>query len=432
MKILSTPPNTLVPRKAVWALAVCGATLLATPGVVCAENSPLSLTLSQNLRRDSNLLRSTNAQSDTVSTTAIRGDLSKAYGRQTIKASARFGRVSYDRFSQLDNDQKDLNASLTSSFASNWLAALNASDATSLNAPQDNPINNRLLRNVRHYKNVNGSLQYGNGGTWAVVGSFDRNRINYSEPVFQLQNAEQQSEGVRLVYNATDMLNFGIGPRFVRTKYPNNSTVVEAKDRNLDFTVNWQATGLSSLNALLSRRESTQGVGGGRNINAWTGSLGWNYTPRGRLSYDLSLTRATNADRFQDVQAFTFFGNNLRSVQNVALDTTTTALRASASAQVTGKISTGLSYGLTYYDISNDRSRSATGVPIVDQLLGNNASSSSSSSRLQNIGWSVNYAAYRWLGVNCALQFYKQTADMNRPRYSGHSVDCGASVTLDP
>lgn len=431
---LSMPSNLQALSLAAWgAMAMCTAAVL--PSAAHAEDTPLSLSLSQNLRRDSNLLRSTNARSDTVSTTAVQGVFNKAYGRQVYRASARFARVRYSEFGVLDNDAKDLSAGVSSQFASNWLASLNASDTTSLNAPQDNPATNRLLRNVRHYRNAGGSLQYGNGGTWAILGTFDSNKLNYSEDLFQFQNSQQSSQGVRLIYNATDLLNFGFGPRWVRTKYPNNSSIGEAKDKNLDFTVNWQVTGLSSLNALLSRRESEQGVTGSRRIQAVTGSLGWGYTPRGRMSYGVNLTRATNADRFQDAQAFTFFNNNLRSVQNVALDTITTTLSMSASAALTGKISTGLSYGLTRYEQNTARDRSVTTLVNTGQqvdLFNTNATSSNSNSRLQSLTWSTNYAMYRWLGMNCSLQFYKQSADVSRPRYNGHSVDCGASLTLDP
>lgn len=429
MKSLSTSPNMLTLRTLAWAATACCGFLVGVPTVVHAEDTPLSLTLSQNLRRDSNLLRSTNARSDTVSTTAVQGNFTKAYGRQVYRASARFARARYDRFGSLDNDAKDLNAGITSEFASNWLASLNGSDTSSLNAPQDNPINNRLLRNIRHYRSIGGSVQYGNGGTWAIQGTFDNNRLNYSEDLFQFQNSRQSSQGLRLIYNASDLLNFGVGPRWVRTRYPNNSTIGEAKDKNLDFTVNWQVTGLSNLNALLSRRESEQGLTGGRRIQAVTGSLGWGYTPRGRISYGLNLTRATNADRFQETQ--TVF-STVRALQNVALDTITTSLSLSASAPITGKISTGLSYGFTHYEQTNARDRSTTNNALVDQFIGNNASSSSSSSNLQSLSWSTNYAAYRWLGVNCSLQFYKQSADVNRPRYNGHAVDCGANFTLDP
>lgn len=438
VKSLSTPLNMssnlqVLRLAALAAMATCTAAVL--PSVAHAEDTPLSLSLSQNLRRDSNLLRSTNARSDTVSTTAVQGVFNKAYGRQVYRASARFARVRYSEFGVLDNDAKDLSAGVTSQFASNWLASLNASDTTSLNAPQDNPATNRLLRNVRHYRNAGGSLQYGNGGTWAILGTFDSNKLNYSEDLFQFQNSQQSSQGVRLIYNATDLLNFGFGPRWVRTKYPNNSAIGEAKDKNLDFTVNWQVTGLSNLNALLSRRESEQGLTGGRRIQAVTGSLGWGYTPRGRMSYGVNLTRATNADRFQEAQGFTFFNNNLRSVQNVALDTITTSLNLSASAALTGKISTGLSYGLTRYEQNSARDRSVTTLVNTGQqvdFFNTNATSSSSNSRLQTLTWSTNYAMYRWLGMNCSLQFYKQSADVSRPRYNGHSVDCGASLTLDP
>ena len=421
------PPNTLVPRAAAWAALACGGALMAFTGAAQAEDTPLSLTLSQNLRRDSNLLRSTNAQSDTVSTTAVQGNFNKAYGRQVYKASARFGRIRYDRFgSQLDNDAKDLNASVSSEFASNWLASLNASDATSLNAPQDNPINNRLLRNIRHYKDVGATLQYGNGGTWALVGSYDHNRLNYSGDFFQFQNADQNSQGLRLVYNATDLLNFGVGPRYVRTRYPNNSAVSEAKDTNLDFTVNWQVSGLSNLNALMSWRDSKQTSVSNRKGNAVTGSLGWNYTPRGIVSYGVNLTRATNADRFQNVTQYAGFAQP--GIQNVALDTITTTMNMSASAQWTGKLSSGVSLGLTRYELNNTRDRTS----LANVIFLPDGGSTNSSSRLRSLSFSTNYAAYRWLGLNCALQFYNQSADLNRPKYSGHVIDCGANFTLDP
>jgi len=429
VKSLSTSSNAMALRAVTWAALAACSVLVAVPSVGHAEDDPLSLTLSQNLRRDSNLLRSTNARSDTVSTTAVQGNFDKAYGRQVYRASARFARARYDQFNQLDNDAKNLSASVSSEFASNWSASLNASNTSSLNAPQDNPINNRLLRNIRHYRSVGGTVQYGNGGTWAILGTVDNNRQSFSEDLFQFQNSRQSSQGLRLIYNASDLLSFGVGPRWVRTKYPNNSVIGEAKDKNLDFTANWRVTGLSSLNALLSLRESEQGLTGSRRINTVTGSLGWGYTPRGRISYGLNLTRATNADRFQETQAVF---SNVRALQNVALDTITTSLNLSASAPITGKVSTGLSYGFTRFEQNSARDRSTTNIAFVDQLIGNNASSSSSNSRLQSLSWSTNYAAYRWLGVNCALQFYKQSADVSRPRYDGHSVDCGANFTIDP
>lgn len=434
MKSLSTSSNATAPRAVAWAAWAACSVLVAMPAVGHAEDTPLSLSLSQNLRRDTNILRTTEGRSDTVSTTAIQGNFNKVYGRQVYRASARVARIRYDELSRFDNDARDLNAGVTSQFASNWQVSLNALNTTNLVAPQDNPRDNRALRNIRNIRGVNGTVQYGSGGTWAVLGTFDNNRISFSEGVFQFQNSQQSSQGLRLIYNATDLLNFGFGPRWVRTRYPNNSNIREANDQNLDFTVNWQVTGLSNLNALLSRRETEQGVAGSRRIQAVTGSLGWGYTPRGRVSYAMNLTRSTSADRFQEVQGFTFSGNNLRSVQNVAFDTINTSLNLSASAPITGKISTSLSYGLTRFEQDSARDRSVTSLVGTGQQVGvgNNASSTSSNSSLQSLTWSTRYAAYRWLGVNCSLQFYKQSADVNRPNYNGHAVDCGASVTLDP
>jgi len=209
VKSLSTSSNAMALRAVTWAALAACSVLVAVPSVGHAEDDPLSLTLSQNLRRDSNLLRSTNARSDTVSTTAVQGNFDKAYGRQVYRASARFARARYDQFNQLDNDAKNLSASVSSEFASNWSASLNASNTSSLNAPQDNPINNRLLRNIRNYRSVGGTVQYGNGGTWAILGTVDNNRQSFSEDLFQFQNSRQSSQGLRLIYNASDLLSFG-------------------------------------------------------------------------------------------------------------------------------------------------------------------------------------------------------------------------------
>ncbi len=435
MKILSTSSNTrALPELARVAMAAtaCCAAWVAMPSVAQAEDTPLSLSLSQNLRRDSNILRTTEGSSDTVSTTAIQGNFYKAYGRQVYRASARFARIRYDKLNGFDNDAPDVNAGVTSEFASNWQVSLNAFNATGLVAFQDNPQDNRALRNSRSIRGVNGTVQYGNGGTWAVLGTFDNNRISYSESVPQFQNSQQSSQGLRLVYNFTDLLNFGLGPRWVRTRYPNSSNLSEVNDQNLDVTVNWQVTGVGKLNALLSRRDTEQGASGRRRIQGLTGSLGWGYTPRGRVSYAMNLTRATSADRFQETQGL--FGSSLRAVQNVAFDTINTSLNLSASAPITGKISTGLSFGLTRYEQDNARDSSVISLDGTGQQVGvsNNASSTSSNSSLQSLTWSTRYAANRWLGVNCSLQFYRQSADLYRPKYDGHAVDCGASVTLDP
>ncbi len=421
MKTLPTFSNKLAARAVAQAAIVGCVALLVLPAAVYAEDTPLSLTLSQNLRHESNLSRSTKAQSDTVSTTAVQGSINKAYGRQTYSASARFARARYNQFSNLDNDAKDVNLGMSSTFASNWSASLNGSTTSGINAPENNPVANRLLRNIRHYRDIGGSVQYGNGGTWAVVGTFDNNRLTYSESLSDYQNSEQSSQGARLVYNASDLLSFGLGPRWVHTRYPQNPAAGDTKDTNLDFTVNWQVTGLSGLNLLLSQRQSEVGQSG-RRVNATTGSLGWGYTPRGRISYGVNLTRATSADRFQDAS---LSQGNFRALQSVAQDSVNTSLNLSASAPLTGKVSTSLSYGLTFYEQNNSNTLALNGVTV-------SSPSSNSSSRLQSLGWNTNYAAYRWLGMNCSVQFYNQTADVSRPKYNGHSLGCGASLTLDP
>ncbi len=403
--------------------------LSAAPLAVQAQsdNLPLFLTFSHSIQRDSNFARTTDAVSETVNATGVAAGLNKAYGRQNYTLYGRLTANRYDRFGdQLNNDGKDVNAAFSTGIASNWQVSLTGQYNENLNSIQDNLASARLVRNIRKYRDGKLTVQYGNGGRWSLVGTADTNRLSYTE--IPTQNANQRSTGLRLVYNHTDLLNFGVGPRWVTTEYPKRTDESTIKDRNLDFTTNWQVTGVSKLNALLSLRNSKASGVSGRSTDAFTGSLGWVYTPRGLVTYAVNLSRSTDSDRLQETQAFRVGSGTVNTLRNVASDNVTNTLFMSAQYQATAKVAVGATYELNRYEASRLRDPAALGSTGL-VLAG---SSTDSNSRRQAVGLSVQYAPIRAVAVSCSLQRYSQTPDnVGRIEFEGHSTGCSASFTLD-
>ncbi len=406
----------------VWMRCAVLFALGLTASAAHAEDSPFSLTASQSFKHDSNFSRNSLEQSENVSTTTLRGDLNKDYGRQNYRAGVAIGAQRYTHFKELKNDNKDANLGFTSGIASNWVLSLGGAYSQNLNPIQNN--NNgqaRVTRNIRTYNDQNIALQYGNGGRWAIVGQLDGNRVKYSDSRYFYQNANQTVQGLKAIYNSTDLLNFGLGLRLVNTRYPATNNE-ELSDRNIDFSVNSRISGLSSFYGMVSRRQGHY-KNADRNTSGWTGQAVWNYTPRGLVSYTASLSRSTGADRYQ--QGVSSFADLLSGVQSydINYDTTTTSANLNASLKATGKITVNAGYTFTKYDLSRVQT------PQGSQVFSDRANITNSHYRGMTLG--VNYAVLRNLNLGCAYTDYKQTPDSERVAYQGNQVDCKVSYTLD-
>lgn len=399
------------------------ATLGGTQAFASDENTPLSLTISHDIKRDSNFSRNEEKLAETINTTALKVGFDKAYGRQVLSASAQVSAVRYaNRGETLNNEGKDLRGSLSSGIASNWSVTGSGNYSEYQNPTQNNLIGSRVVRNIRKYGDVNLAVQYGNGGTWALVGTQDLNKLRFSNSAYSYQNANQRSTGLKVLYYSTDLLYYGLGGRLVTTQYPTNRDNEEITDKNIDFSVNWQATGVSGLQAVLSRRNSSYANDDDRDVRGWTGSLNWNYTPRGLLSYGLAISRATGADR----TSTNFVSQSGQSLATLSYDynTVTTSYGLSANLRATGKLSFGLSHSIAQYQVDNKQVASRN-------VLGLVSSSSATDSTYQSTTLSGTYDVLRGLRLGCSVQRYSQTPDQSRPKYDGQAYDCYASMTFD-
>ncbi|MBI3384257.1 MAG: hypothetical protein HY019_19825 [Aquabacterium sp.] len=401
------------------AAAVLSLGVLASGHAVAGEDTtPLSLTVSHQIMRDSNFSKNESGQSETVNTTSAQLGLNKAYGRQNYSLNARVDANRYANNDQLNNDGKNVTAELSSEVLSNWIVRVNGIYDENLNQIQNNDAGSRLVKNLRKYRDGGLTVQYGNGGTWALVGSYDANNVSYeAQP---LNDAKQHTNGLKLVYYSSDVLNFGLGGRRVSTNYVNRADLVQT-DKNIDFSVNWRATGLSNLSAVLTRRSTDYSDAQYASSTGWGGQLGWDYTPGGLMSYGLNMSRSIGSDRQNTNYVFA-------STPIVSLaDTIATTATADARLQATAKLLFTTSYTLTQYKQDN----SYTGL--------DNSLKSSSLGRSFSVGGS--YQVLRSLKGACSYTKYSQTKQESRnlfgdpylirPQYDGHAFSCNANFTID-
>ncbi|MBI2733645.1 MAG: hypothetical protein HYX44_10200 [Aquabacterium sp.] len=398
----------------VAAAVLCLGVLASGQAMAGEDDTPLSLTLAQYLSRDNNFAKDDSFKvGETISTSIAQVGLNKSYGRQTYRANAKLSAQRYKNYDILNNDGKDVNGSFTTGLFRDWLVSANGTYNESLNTIQNNVGTNRLVRNIRKYRDGGFSVQYGNGGTWAIAGSYDANRRTYSLDSQKYQNANQTSKGLKVIYFASDVLNYSLGMRRVVTDYPDNPSYSEVADRNVDLSTNWQVKGLSNLSATLTRRSTSYTPSDIAGNSGWTGSLNWGYTPQGIISYNLGFSRTTGTDRSKF--GFATAGGDTVTVKNNN-NTLTTSLVASARAQLTGKV------GLTL-------TQTATRFKVQSSL--NDSISKAYGSYYHATSFSMDYQALRSLSLGCSYQRYSQGADVYRRKYTGNSVDCNANFTID-
>ena len=412
-----------------WLAAAAFAALLG--GKAFAEDHPLTLTMSDDISHDSNYLRQPKPGPDTINTASAGLSLDKDYGRQHYSLSGSYFDERFSNDTYLNTQGYNASAGFTSDIASHWSTALAATSSESLVLPQYETITTHTDRNVRTYNDANMVLQYGAALRWGLTATLDYNRVNYSvgnsiaNSNLGYANADQLGEGLRVYYNPSDLLSFGVGPRVTTTRYPVNSGLPNTVDDNLDFVANWIATGVSSLNSQVTLRSSDISSSTNRHSRAVTGTLSWSYTPAGLFNYNLSASRSTSTDRYQ--QSSLYLNNNGSlgiGLQSIGNNGVVSVIGASIGYLVTGKTTVSLNASDTFFQYNNE-------FGVVQGDTSGTAASQNGNSQLQSLGLGVNYTAQRWLSLRCNWQVYRQSADLNHLPYHGQQVDCNTTLTFN-
>lgn len=383
--------------------------------------TPFSMTLSQGFTYDSNIERVEGGRADTVSLTSVMVGLEKQYGRQNYSAAVTGMIQRFQDLTVYDNDGFDAEASFATEIGDRSKASLTYSRSRSL---QD--FENRTGvadgKRVVTNSNINLIAEHGLQAKWKLVGSLGLSEADYNLATEENRSSRSARVGVR--YAPSDLLYFETGLRNTLSEYENrlvfvnttNSAKGEKINRwDIDFLSGLTVTGLSQLTARVNLTKETQDTmdaskpdDEARDFTGVTGSLAWTYTPRGKLSYQVSLARDTNNSGGFTSTTFT----SLRDRLNTSLDVT-------ALWRATNKISVRGTAGVTHIE-EEERL----------QFGGEDLTEGSSGTR-GKLSLSLNYAFDRNWQFSCEVTRTERNRTVFNSGFTSNSANCAGSFLMD-
>lgn len=380
--------------------------LMALAGALCAlpaaaENFPLSLGISQQVQRDSNLLRrDTNVESDTISSTGLQVGLDKSYGRQRYTADL-VGRINrYSNFDVYNNNSYDLNGGFYTEIGRDVALGLNGNSTEELARFEDAGRSGLTTKNTRNVRQGNARLTYGLHGPLSIDLNWNGFRQDYDVNNGYFEDVKSRTVGAGLNWSPRQLLTFGVGVSQTNSDVDTGALTYEKQRRSVDLTTRWEVTGVSSLFGRISlgREERDFGPTRSDEEDNWSALVTWNYRPRGRLVFDTTLSRSTGSTgQFYESlgQSGAFTTTSLNDA------TTSTSLGLKIGWEATARIRLEASADYTLYDRSRDIAQAAG--------ISSSSSSTSTSNRYTAFGLSATYSPFRWLQLSCGAQRLKRT-----------------------
>lgn len=387
-----------------------------------AENNPLSLSISQNLSFDNNFLRrSGGGPSDTTSVTAATVAYNKSYGRQNYGASMTANATRHHRFKDYDNDGYAASLGMTTTVGSKGYLALQHSSSRSLQSPDEQTGQRYADTITSHSTALSG--QYGIHGRLGVNSTVSASQIKYS--LNRANDRDQMGLRVGVSYSPNDLLSFGAGVKKSEQKLVNAGDKVNRYD--YDLNTNWVVTGYSRLSALVALTDEKRVINEGLDYRGVTGSLRWGYTPGGKMSYGLSISRDTT-NSGQGNGTVLVVGDDrsvLGAISNQTQNQLTTTLSATANWAATSKIGVGV--GLNYSRFTDSRE-----AEIIGNISGLESQFLPSNGRQYGASVSVTYNPVRSTRLGCTLQAYKRDQTrLNVSGYRGETLGCDATFSIE-
>jgi len=321
------------------AVAVVG---VAEIGAAFAQADPYYIGASQAITWESNVFRVAEGQPesrDAYSTTALLLGINQPYGRQRF-----FGRavVSYNLYrdnSQLNHTPYGVDVGLDWETIGPLSGRLGYTDKQILaryGADQGPSI---TALNLERSREFTARGQYGMVSLLSLEGSFVHRQLDYSAPEFAFQEFEQDAVRLGVLYRPSELLTLGAAGRYTEGEYPyavETTPGVFQSDsftrNDLDLTAVWVPSGDSTVRLRVSYTEEDHDVVIGRNLSQWTGAIGWDYKPTGKLAFTSDVFQDTGAE-----SAFTGLAQTGTSaVGNYSALSTTVLIRAQyeASAKI--------------------------------------------------------------------------------------------------
>jgi hypothetical protein len=330
----------------------------STAAYGASDPNPYYLGVSEALTHDSNIFRTPDRTADTYSTTSLFGGFDQRISRQRVFGKATVGANRYMDKTQLNNNSYSLLAGLDWETIGSLSGNRGVSASQGLSSPAVSGVAVAATRNLAQTESVNARIRYGGASLLSIEGAVGYSKVNYGDSAYVAGESKRDTGSLGLYYHPGGPLRLGVAGRVVHTDTPQAFQQVTggpflpntAKSENLDLIVDYTLSGLVSTNARLSYTRQTNSGIAGADFSGVTGSLGVNYRPTGKLSFNLRAARdaGLNAYFFEsEVIEFTNQGPvPTRVTGQYQTSPITNLLGLSASYAATGKVNVdaGVSY----------------------------------------------------------------------------------------
>lgn len=255
--------------------------------------TPFNIGVSQSFVHDSNFFRtSRDEQAEWTSTTALHLGLDQLLGRQRLHGNASLQANRYREHDELDNTGHDLGLQLDWETVGSLSGVLGVQSTRrqyrfglDSSAPSD-------TRNIERGDVGYFQARLGGLGEWALLAGANGLHRRYSNDAFAADNDLTQWSGEGgVAYKASPDLGGQLLLRYTRLSRPDTSVYDDSSRKDVELGAFWQATGASRLDARLTRSEEKHAVLADRSY--WTGGLGWDWLPSGKLRIRTQLQRDT-------------------------------------------------------------------------------------------------------------------------------------------
>jgi len=302
-----------------------------------AQTSPYYVGVAQTLQSESNLIRLRDGQeppagrskSDTVSSSALVAGVDQTFGRQRLTGSASLRANRYSENSSFNSQGYSLNMGL------DWqtIESLKGNVTVGADRSQRPDLRDRdgqLLStgNNESIERLNATVSLGVAGPLALEAGVNALRTEYSAPAVSYAQYQQNGVSAGVRYRLGGATSVALTLRHSNTQYPNLLiNQLDPNDRrrrdDLEISGNWAPTGSSVFDARLSQGKTRYDQLSSRDISGSTGSIGWNWTPGGKLRLNTRLARDSGQNSNLATSAFSQLTDTLAVI---------------ADYQVTGKI----------------------------------------------------------------------------------------------
>jgi hypothetical protein len=275
-------------------LATLLASLLACQAQ--AQQSPYSAGASVTINRDSNLFRAakgTATEGDTYTATGLRLGLDQSFGRQRLAASLDGNVNRFSRHTELNNKDYALSGQLDWSTLERLSGVLSAGAHQSLYRYDRDSTQQFTGRNIQRSRNLGLQAQLGVVTDLSFDAGVSATQDRYSATNFANRNVDQVASNGGLRLRPGSGLTVRVGLRHANGRYANATPSAEDKTKrdDVDLSSVIEASGASTLNARVSRTRQSHSLAGQTDTSGWTGGLGWNWRPTGKLTFDLNASR---------------------------------------------------------------------------------------------------------------------------------------------